>query len=97
MDVHGRRIIQIQRAALLLGGPDVTWDPLVDDDNPSRWYEPLPSGPYKGNAPNRADLMKERANAYTEMGWDARGIPTTEELTKLGLPDVDRAMQPLRK
>ncbi len=97
MDVHGRRIIQIQRAALLLGGPDVIWDPLVDDDNPSRWYEPLPSGPYKGNAPNRADLMKERANAYTEMGWDAQGIPTPEELTKLGLPDVDRAMQPLRK
>jgi aldehyde:ferredoxin oxidoreductase len=97
MDVHGRRIIQIQRAALLLGGPDVIWDPLVDDDNPPRWYEPLPSGPYKGNAPNRAELMKERANAYTEMGWDARGIPTTEELTKLGLQDVDRAMQPLRK
>jgi len=97
MDVHGRRIIQIQRAALLLGGPDVIWDPLVHDDNPPRWYDPLPSGPYKGNAPNRADLMKERANAYTEMGWDAQGIPTTEELTKLGLHDVDRAMQPLRK
>ena len=28
----GPRIIQIQRAAELLGGPDVFWDPEKDDD-----------------------------------------------------------------
>jgi aldehyde:ferredoxin oxidoreductase len=96
MDVNGRRIIQIQRAVLLLGGPDVVWDPVVDDDNPPRWYEPLPSGPYKGSAPNREELMKDRAEAYLDMGWDEQGIPTTEELTKLGLQDVDKAMESLR-
>ena len=97
MNVNGRRIIQIQRAALLLGGPDVFWDPLEDDDNPPRWYTPLPSGPYKGSAPKREDVMTERGTVYADMGWDERGIPTTEELTKLGLKDVDKAMTPLRK
>jgi aldehyde:ferredoxin oxidoreductase len=97
MDVNGRRIIQIQRAVLLLGGPDVVWDPLIDDDNPPRWYEPLPSGPYKGSAPDRDELMKERAKAYILMGWGEQGIPTTEELTKLGLQDVDKALESLRK
>jgi len=97
MTVNGRRIIQMQRAALLLGGPDVIWDPATDDDNPPRWYTPLPSGPYKGKAANRAELMEERRGAYAEMGWDEHGIPTTEELTKLGLHDVDNAMEQLRK
>ena len=96
MTVDGRRIIQIQRAALLLGGPDVFWDPLVDDDNPPRWYHPLPSGPYKGSAPQRDEVLEMRKTAYGEMGWDARGIPTTEELESLGLHDVDRALAPLR-
>jgi aldehyde:ferredoxin oxidoreductase len=96
MTVDGRRIIQIQRAALLLGGPDVFWDPLVDDDNPPRWYQPLPSGPYKGSAPQRDEVLEMRKTAYEEMGWDARGIPTTEELKTLGLHDVDRALEPLR-
>jgi aldehyde:ferredoxin oxidoreductase len=96
MNINGRRIIQIQRAALLLGGPDEVWDPTVDDDNPPRWYTPLPSGPYKGAAPKREEVLEMRKQAYAEMGWDERGIPTTEELTKLGLRDVDKAMEQLR-
>lgn len=97
MNINGRRIIQIQRAALLLGGPDVFWDPVKDDDNPQRWYTPLPSGPFKGSAPKREDIMAERNKFYADMGWDERGIPTTEELTKLGLNDVDKAIKHLRK
>ncbi len=97
MNVNGRRIIQIQRAALLLGGPDIIWDPTVDDDNPPRWYTPLPNGPYKGMAANRSDLMEERKKAYAEMGWDEQGIPTRDELAKLGLQDVDRVIERLRK
>jgi hypothetical protein len=31
-----------------------------------------------------------------EMGWGERGIPTTEELTKLGLGEVDMAVRQLR-
>jgi aldehyde:ferredoxin oxidoreductase len=96
-NVNGRRIIQIQRAALLLGGPDAFWDTDKDDDNPPRWYTPMPSGPYKGSAPKREDVMAERKKTYVNLGWDERGIPTTEELKKLGLEDVDKALKPLRK
>jgi aldehyde:ferredoxin oxidoreductase len=96
INVNGRRIIQIQRAALLLGGPDVIWEPKIHDDNPPRWYEPLPSGPYKGSAPNRDELLAQRKEAYAAMGWDQNGIPTTAELKKLGLEDVDRVLDTIR-
>jgi len=33
------RILHIQRAALLLGGPDLKWIPLTNDDSPPRFYE----------------------------------------------------------
>jgi aldehyde:ferredoxin oxidoreductase len=94
--VHGRRIIQIQRAALLLGGPDIVWDPGEDDDNPPRWYVPLPSGPQKGRAPSREECLELRGEYYESMGWDERGVPTTKELVKLGLGSVDEALQALR-
>jgi len=97
INIHGQRIIQIQRAALLLGGPDVFWDPLVDDDNPHRWYTPLPSGPYEGNAPKKTEVLEERNKAYIDLGWDERGIPTTEDLTRLGLQDVDKVLKQLRE
>jgi len=93
----GRRIIQIQRAVLLLGGPDFTWDPLKDDDNPPRWYEPLPSGPKKGSAPNREECLRMRSEFYKSMGWDERGIPTSEELRRLGLDHVDKTLEKIRK
>ena len=96
MNVNGRRIVQIQRAALLLGGPDVVWNPAVDDDHPPRFYTPLPSGPYKGSAPVREEFLKARATFYQEMGWDEQGIPTTEELKRLGLDDVDVVLSTLR-
>ncbi len=82
MNVNGRRIIQIQRAVLLIGGPDVFWDTDKDDDNPPRWYTPLPSGPFKGSAPKREDVMAERAKTYANMGWDNKGIPTTAGTNK---------------
>jgi aldehyde:ferredoxin oxidoreductase len=96
INVNGRRIVQIQRAVILLGGPDVIWDPDIDDDNPPRWYEPLPSGPFKGSAPDRATLMEERKTAYADLGWDSRGIPSSKELQKLGLHDVDEVLEQLR-
>ena len=94
---HGRRIVQIQRVLLLLGGPDIRWDPLKDDDNPPRWYDPLPSGPKKGSAPDRKECMRMRSEYYKMMGWDENGIPTSEELKSLGLEQVDKVLQKLRK
>jgi aldehyde:ferredoxin oxidoreductase len=93
----GPRIIQIQRAAELVGGPDITWDPAKDDDNPPRYYEPLPSGPHKGKTTNRAVVEEQKREYYKAIGWDEKGIPKTETLQRLGLDSVDRALRRLRK
>jgi len=84
-----RRVIHIQRAALLLGGPDLKWTPRAHDDLPSRWFEPLRKGPYAGQAVDRAKFEEARKEYYVAVGWDENGIPTSEELKRLGLDDVD--------
>jgi aldehyde:ferredoxin oxidoreductase len=92
----GLKTLQIQRALLLLGGPDVFWEPKSDDDNPSRFYEPLPSGPYKGKTANRADVRDKVQKYYEQAGWDENGIPKSQTLEELGLNDVDAALGKLR-
>jgi len=34
---------------------------------------------------------------YEAIGWDENGIPKSEVLKKLGLEDVDKALEKLRK
>jgi aldehyde:ferredoxin oxidoreductase len=92
----GHRITHIQRAALLLGGPDVTWT-AADDDNPPRYYEPLPSGPYKGKTTDKKVVEEMKKNYYDTIGWDEQGIPKSDILKKLDLADVDKALKKLRK
>jgi aldehyde:ferredoxin oxidoreductase len=87
------KTLQLQRALLLLGGPDATWNPKVDDDNPPRFYEPLPSGPMKGKTADRDAVEEYKQRYYKAVGWGKNGIPTSETLTKLGLKDVDRALK----
>jgi len=94
---NGPRIITLQKALLLLGGPDVFWEPIKDDDNPPRFYEPLPSGPYKGKTTDKALVESKRATYYETLGWDERGIPTKETLDRLDLGDVEPSMKKLRK
>ena len=93
----GSKTLQIQRALLLLGGPDLKWTPKVHDDNPSRFYEPLPSGPYQGKAADRTSVRESVHKYYEEAGWDEDGVPTPETLRKLGLADVNEALKVLRK
>jgi len=94
---RGMRILQIQRALLLLGGPDLKWNTKTDDDLPDRFYEPLPSGPCKGKAADKKRVRKLVLKYYEQAGWDVNGIPTTETLKALGLHDVDVALEKLRK
>ena len=94
---QGPRIVTLQQAALLLGGPDVFWDPDKDFDNPPRFYEPLPSGPYKGKTTDREAVKELIQGYYSTLGWDRRGIPTKEALEKLGLADVDPHLSKLRR
>jgi aldehyde:ferredoxin oxidoreductase len=90
------KVLQLQRAMLLLGGPDLKWDPRVHDENPPRFYDPLPSGPYKGKATSKAGVKRYKERYYKAVGWDRNGVPTSTVLKKLGLQDVDRALNKLR-
>jgi len=87
------RILAIQRAVLLLGGPDITWKPIIDDDVPARWYESLPTGPYAGKVADRKELEEDRRRYFEDVGWDERGIPKSSELKRLGLNDVDEKLK----
>jgi aldehyde:ferredoxin oxidoreductase len=92
----GLKTLQIQRAMLLLGGPDLKWNPTVDDDNPARFYEPLPTGPCKGQAADLASVKRKVMQYYEQAGWDQKGIPTKETLTKLKLNCVNESLNRLR-
>lgn len=81
----GKRILTLQRLLLLLGGPDVVWNPVLHDDNPPRFYEPLPTGPYRGMSASREEVGRLLRKYYSELGWDEKGIPTPETLEKMGL------------
>ena len=90
------RILQMQRAMLLLGGPDLKWNMKIHDENPARFYEPLPSGPYKGKTVDRVKFEEEKKRYYDAVGWDVNGVPTSNVLERLGLEDVDKAMEKIR-
>jgi aldehyde:ferredoxin oxidoreductase len=94
--IRALRILQLQRAMLLLGGPDLKWNPKTDDDNPPRFYEPLNSGPYKGKIAEKGKVKEGKKRYYKEAGWDTNGIPKSQTLRKLGLNDVDRVLDKLR-
>jgi len=83
------RILNLQRTMLLLGGPDVKWRPKLDDDNPPRFWEPLPSGPYKGKKLNRKKFEADRLKYYEAVGWGENGVPRPETLRKLGLGSLE--------
>jgi len=92
-ETNALRILQMQRVMLLLGGPDLKWKANVDDDNPPRFYEPLPMGPYKGKAVNRELFEEQKQEYYEAMGWDKNGLPKPEILRKLGLDDVESKLK----
>jgi aldehyde:ferredoxin oxidoreductase len=94
---QGRRIVTLQRALLLLGGPDIFWDPDKDDDNPPRFYEPLPTGPYKGRTTDKTAVEQKKKEYFSTLGWDERGVPKKKTLKKLGLRDLEGEMKKLRK
>ncbi|MFX1256361.1 MAG: aldehyde ferredoxin oxidoreductase family protein [Promethearchaeota archaeon] len=88
-----QRILHLQRAMLLLGGPDVRWKPKEDDDNPPRFWEPLISGPYKGKALNRTKFEERRLKYFNSIGWNENGVPTLETLRRLNLIDVETKLK----
>ena len=93
---NGPKISHIQRALQLLGGPDIFWN-AKDDDNPARFYEPLPTGPYAGKTASRQQKLELQMKYYQSVGCDENGIPMSETLNRLGLKDVDKELSRLRK
>ncbi len=93
----GRRIIHMQRVALLLGGPDAYWSPKMDDDIPPRFYEPLPTGPKAGQSTERSTVEEMKAEYYQKIGWGKRGIPRKAELRRLGLEDLSDALKRIKR
>jgi len=87
------RILHLQRAMLLLGGPDAKWRPKLDDDNPPRFWEPLPSGPYKGKTLDRKMFEESRLEYFRAAGWDENGVPRPETLRRLGLEDLEAKLK----
>lgn len=67
------------------------------DEDPSRLYEPLPSGPWRGRTTDRELVERKRAAYFETLGWDERGIPTQETLDRLGLGELEHVMNRLRK
>ena len=92
-DTNALRILHLQRAMLLLGGPDLKWKANTDDDNPARFYEPLPNGPYKGKTVNRKLFEEQKQEYYEAVGWDKKGLPKTVVLRELGLQDVETKLK----
>jgi len=95
IDNKAMKILQLQRIMLLLGGPDLKWNPSIHDDNPARFYEPLPSGPYKGKAVDKTKVSEEVQRYYKTVGWDKNGIPKPETLKRLGLESAEKALEKL--
>jgi aldehyde:ferredoxin oxidoreductase len=95
-NTKGLRILTLQRTMLLLGGPDAKWKPKVDDDNPPRFWEPLPSGPYKGKKLDRKKFEADRLKYYNAVGWDENGLPTAETLRRLGLENLEVKLEQMR-
>jgi aldehyde:ferredoxin oxidoreductase len=93
----GPRMLSIQRTVLLAGGPDFSWNPDKDDENPARWYEPLPNGPYKGKTVDQNEVISRKKIYYESLGWDERGIPTVGTLKRLDLMELDETLSKMRK
>jgi aldehyde:ferredoxin oxidoreductase len=92
----GLKMLSIQRTLLLVGGPDHFWNPDKDDDNPPRWYEPLPTGPYKGKTLDKKEVIDRKKKYYKGLQWDDRGIPTVETLKRLDLMELDKYLKTMR-
>ncbi|MFX1280517.1 MAG: aldehyde ferredoxin oxidoreductase family protein [Promethearchaeota archaeon] len=89
----GLRILQLQRAVSLIGGPDAEWRSTHDDTLPSRFWEPLPSGPYKGDTIDKNEFAKLKSEYYLAVGWNEEGVPTSDILEKLDLKDVESKLK----
>ena len=53
-----------------------------DDINPPRFYEPLPTGPYKGKTTNKEIVDKKMQIYFQTLGWDYTWYPHQRDFEK---------------
>jgi len=56
-----------------------------DDELPQRMFDPIQSGPRKGQKLSKEEFEKSRSLYYQMMGWDERGVPSKGKLCELDL------------
>ena len=56
-----------------------------DDELPERMFQPIQSGPRKGQRLDRDEFERARTLYYEMMGWDERGVPAKAKLWELDL------------
>jgi aldehyde:ferredoxin oxidoreductase len=80
-DMLGERVWNTTRMFNLREGMDT-----ADETLPRRFVEePLPSGPHKGHLISRSDMTYLLKDYYAIRGWDEKGHPTPETLTRTGV------------
>jgi aldehyde:ferredoxin oxidoreductase len=80
----GERIYNLQKMYLVIHGFS-----RKDDDWPDRFYEEgIPEGPSKGAVLHREEIDQVLDDYYALRGWNYRGIPKKETLTRLGLQEL---------
>jgi aldehyde:ferredoxin oxidoreductase len=55
----------------------------ADDELPERYYQPKTDGALSDKPLDRAKMKKARSYYYTQMGWDANGVPLPEKVEEL--------------
>lgn len=79
--IIGERITTLERMFLVREGIR-----REDDTLPSRYFEPISSGPYKGESIDRECFNRMLDQYYQLHGWDQEsGIPQEETVKRLGL------------
>ena len=70
-----------------------------DDTLPDRYFkEPLPDGPYRGEALDRDAFERMKDEYYAMRGWNTEtGVPTKEKLLELGLTYAAEELERLGK
>lgn len=76
----GERITTLDRMFLVRRGVG-----RQDDTLPSRYFEPMPGGRYRGEAIDPDQFQRMLDEYYALHGWDSAGIPKKETLEALGL------------
>jgi len=80
----GERIYNLER--VMNGVDGVT---RKDEVLPPRQFEPMPSGPHKGEKIDPDEFEKAKTDYYRARGWsEETGLPITEKLQQLGLEDA---------